>query len=204
MSEDISVAVAAVLSELLEAGGVSAGKLVVLGVSTSEVGGRRIGTSGTWSTASAIYAGVEQAISRYGCDVAFQCCEHLNRALVMEREAAQRRGYETASVVPVPGAGGAMAAYAYSQLKEPCVVEAVRADAAIDIGETLIGMHVRPVAVPFRPSIRWIGEARVTAAYARPRLIGGARAVYTREQAEELAQAAQRVAEEKGIQTQDC
>jgi uncharacterized protein (TIGR01440 family) len=109
----------------------------------------------------------------------WQCCEHLNRALVTERVVAEAQGWSEVSAIPVPKAGGSMASFAYRQLKEPCLVESVQVHAGIDIGETMIGMHLRPVAVPLRPSIRSIGQARVNMAMTRPRLIGGARAVYT-------------------------
>lgn len=167
-----------VVSELAEAGGIRAGQLIVFGVSTSEVQGRRIGTAGAETVAAEIFEGVERVRKRIGFHPVWQCCEHLNRALAMEREAAEARGLTIVSAVPVPKAGGSMAAYAYRQLADPCLVESVQAHAGVDIGETLIGMHLRPVAVPVRPSLRWIGEARVTMAYTRPKLIGGERAVY--------------------------
>ncbi|WP_276353463.1 TIGR01440 family protein [Cohnella caldifontis] len=180
--EEASVGIAdqveRILSELAEAGSLRAGSLVVFGVSTSEVLGRRIGTAGTEPPAAQIYEGAERVRRRIGIETLWQCCEHLNRALVAERALAEAKGWTVVSAVPVPKAGGSMAAYAYRQLKDPCLVEAVQAHAGVDIGETMIGMHLRPVAVPFRPQIRWIGEARVNAAYTRPKLIGGARAVY--------------------------
>lgn len=168
------------LTELAEAAALGAGRVVVLGVSTSEVQGRRIGTSGATEIARDIYEGAVRVRERFGFEAVWQCCEHLNRALVTERALADARGWTVVSAVPVPKAGGSMAAYAYGQLAEPCLVEAVSVDAGIDIGETMIGMHLRPVAVPVRPASRWIGEARVTMAYSRPRLIGGERAVYAR------------------------
>ncbi|MFD2331375.1 TIGR01440 family protein [Cohnella sp. GCM10020058] len=168
------------LAELAEAAALGAGQIVVLGVSTSEVQGRRIGTSGAPAVAREIYEGVRRVRERQGFETVWQCCEHLNRALVTERSLAMARGWTIVSAVPVPKAGGSMAAYAFSQLADPCLVEAVAVDAGLDIGETLIGMHLRQVAVPVRPSGRWIGEARVTMAYARPKLIGGERAVYAK------------------------
>ena len=167
-----------IAAEVAEAGKLQPGQLLVVGVSTSEVIGQRIGTSGTAEVAAAIYAGLHRWREASGCDVVFQCCEHLNRALVMERTAAERYRLEPVAVVPVPQAGGAMAAYAYQQMKDPVIVEHIAAHAGIDIGETLIGMHLRSVAVPFRPTLRHLGNARVNAAYTRPKLIGGARAVY--------------------------
>ncbi|GFR39373.1 UPF0340 protein [Insulibacter thermoxylanivorax] len=167
-----------IVRETAEAAKLTAGRLLVIGVSTSEVIGQRIGTSGALEIAEAIFTGVEKVRQESGFWTAYQCCEHLNRALVMERSAAVAMGLEEVTAVPVPNAGGSMAALAYRKLAEPCLVEAVEAHAGIDIGETLIGMHLRRVAVPFRPSLRQVGEARVTAAYTRPKLIGGERAVY--------------------------
>ncbi|MBD2868327.1 TIGR01440 family protein [Paenibacillus arenilitoris] len=179
-----------VVRELVKAGGIAAGQLLVVGVSTSEVLGKRIGTAGTLETAAKIYAGVEAVRQEAGFVPAFQCCEHLNRALVIERSAAERLGLETVSAVPIPKAGGSMAAYAFRELESPCLVEAIQAHAGIDIGDTFIGMHLKRVAVPVRPSIRSIGEAHVTMAYARPKLIGGVRAVYEPERDEGAGQAA--------------
>ena len=111
--------------------------------------------------------------------LAFQCCEHLNRALVVERALAQRENWEEVSVVPYPHAGGSMASYAYRAMEDAVVVEKIAARGGIDIGETMIGMHLKAVAVPMHLEKRTIGQARVNAAYSRPKLIGGARAQYT-------------------------
>ncbi|MFC4303530.1 TIGR01440 family protein [Cohnella boryungensis] len=166
------------LQELVRSGGVRPGQIVVLGVSTSEVRGERIGSSGAEAIAEQIHEGIERVRQQAGVHIVWQCCEHLNRALVTERRLAEAQGWTEVSAVPVPKAGGSMAAYAYRQMEEPCLVEAVQVHAGIDIGETLIGMHLRPVAVPLRPAIRSVGQARVNMAATRPRLIGGARAVY--------------------------
>lgn len=169
-----------VLLELAQAGGFRRGQLMVIGTSTSEVLGYRIGTQGTERVAREIFEGVRRAREQTGFYPVFQCCEHLNRALVMEQEAlALYPLLEPVSVVPVPKAGGSMAAYAYRTFKDPVVVEAVRAHAGLDIGGTLIGMHLRPVAVPVRPSVRMLGHAHLQMAYTRPKLIGGERAVYS-------------------------
>ncbi|MBB6283085.1 TIGR01440 family protein [Geobacillus subterraneus] len=157
------------------------GHIVVIGCSTSEVLGERIGTAGSMDVAAMLFAELEAWRRETGIELAFQCCEHLNRALVVERETARAHGLEVVSVVPVPQAGGAMAAYAYRNLANPVVVEAIRADAGIDIGHTLIGMHLKPVAVPVRVPVKQIGAAHVTLAKTRPKLIGGARAVYSLE-----------------------
>lgn len=170
---------ATIAEEVAAAAHLGPGKLLVIGASTSEVAGKRIGTSGAEDIAAELWAGIEQVRVKYGFDVAFQCCEHLNRALVVERAVLERLSLTEVAAVPVPKAGGSMAATAYRRLSDPCLAETLEAHAGIDIGETLIGMHLRRVAVPFRPSLRQVGQARVTAATTRPKLIGGERAVYT-------------------------
>ncbi|NIK79426.1 uncharacterized protein (TIGR01440 family) [Paenibacillus castaneae] len=167
-----------IVRELASAGRISKSQLVVFGVSTSEVLGRHIGTAGTIETAEQIFAGIEAVRKEINFYPVFQCCEHLNRALVMDRTAAEHYNLELVGAIPVPRAGGSMAAYAYRQLDDPCLVETVQAHAGIDIGDTFIGMHLKRVAVPVRPSIRMIGAAHITMAVTRPKLIGGARAVY--------------------------
>lgn len=164
--------------QLVEAGRVERGQLVVIGTSTSEVMGRHIGTAGSEAVASRIFKAVERVRGDVGFYPVYQCCEHLNRALVLEREAALHYGLEPVGVIPVPKAGGSMAAYAFRAIPEAVVVEEVRAHAGIDIGGTLIGMHLKRVAVPLRPAHRTVGQAGVQMAYTRPKLIGGARAVY--------------------------
>ncbi|KAF6567528.1 TIGR01440 family protein [Paenibacillus sp. CMAA1739] len=173
---------ASVVREIAEAASLKAGRLLVIGASTSEVAGSRIGTAGALDVAQQVLSGVESVRREYGFDVAFQCCEHLNRALVVERSLLERLGLMEVAAVPVRTAGGSMATVAYRSMDDACLAANVQAHAGIDIGETLIGMHLRPIAVPFRPSLRWIGEARVTAAFTRPPLIGGQRAVYSLEQ----------------------
>ncbi|KZE63601.1 hypothetical protein AV545_07020 [Paenibacillus jamilae] len=173
---------ASVVREIAEAASLKAGRLLVIGASTSEVAGSRIGTAGALDVAQQVLSGVESVRRKYGFDVAFQCCEHLNRALVVERSLLERLGLMEVAAVPVRTAGGSMATVAYRSMDDACLAANVQAHAGIDIGETLIGMHLRPIAVPFRPSLRWIGEARVTAAFTRPPLIGGQRAVYSLEQ----------------------
>lgn len=166
------------VTELAQVARLAPGKLLVVGASSSEVTGARIGTAGSLEVAAALVDGIRKAASQSGFSLAFQCCEHLNRALVVERETLAVWRLTEVSAVPIPGAGGAVAHTAWGRMESPVLVEAVQADAGIDIGETLIGMHLRPVAVPVRLSVRFVGQARVTAAYARPRLVGGARAVY--------------------------
>lgn len=153
-------------------------ELLVVGASSSEVMGKRIGTSTSLEVGNKIVRTVLAFSSRFGFDVAFQCCEHLNRALVMERRVAQVRGYSIVLAVPIPGAGGAVAAEAYAAFDEPCLVEKIEAEAGIDLGDTLIGMHLRRVAVPVRSRKKTVGDAHVTMARTRPPLIGGSRAIY--------------------------
>lgn len=174
------------VAELAEAAGLKAGHILVIGASTSEVAGRRIGTSGSRAIAEQIWEGVERVRRERGFFAAYQCCEHLNRALVVESELLERdpRLVQVAAV-PTPDAGGSMAAAAYRRMGAPCLVETIEAHAGLDIGDTLIGMHLRRVAVPFRPSLARIGEAHLTAARTRPKYIGGPRAKYTVEPEEE-------------------
>lgn len=168
-----------VLTELVEAGSIGVGQIIVFGTSTSEVMGSHIGTSGSLQVAGQLYLGIERVRQRVGFYPAFQCCEHLNRALLVEKELlVHHPELEQVAAIPVPKAGGAMASYVHSQLKQPVLVETILAHAGVDIGGTLIGMHLRRVAVPFRPSIRTLGHAPVQTAYTRPKLIGGVRAVY--------------------------
>lgn len=153
-------------------------EIVVIGCSTSEVAGQPIGTSGSTEIAKTIYKQMTKLQKQTGVYLAFQCCEHLNRSLVVERQTAVQFGLEEAAVIPVPEAGGSMASYAYKQMEHPVVVENISAHAGIDIGETMIGMHLKPVAVPLKLEQRTIGHARVRAARSRPKLIGGHRAFY--------------------------
>ncbi|WP_141430964.1 TIGR01440 family protein [Bacillus sp. 03113] len=152
--------------------------LFVIGCSTSEVIGKKIGTNGTTSVAELIYNQFKEFQNQTGVSLAYQCCEHLNRALVVERKTAEAKGYEEVSVVPIQHAGGAMATFAYEHFENPVMVEFIKADAGIDIGDTFIGMHLKHVAVPVRTSLKTLGDAHVTLAKARPKLIGGPRAVY--------------------------
>jgi uncharacterized protein (TIGR01440 family) len=152
--------------------------IVVVGTSTSEVVGQHIGTAGTKDVAKEIFEAFQAFQQKTGVQLAFQCCEHLNRALVVEEITQRQYNLEQVSVIPVPKAGGSMAAYAYKHFKNPIVVEFIKADAGIDIGDTLIGMHLKHVAVPIRSQVKRIGEAHLTLAVTRPKLIGGARAVY--------------------------
>jgi len=169
------------LSELEQQIQFKKGQVFVVGCSTSEVAGKRIGTGGGLDIAEDLYEPLEKFAARHRIFLAFQGCEHINRALTIEREAAEKYGWEPVTVIPVPKAGGSMSAYAYSNMKDPVVVEEIQAHAGIDIGQTMIGMHLKRVAVPVRTSVKLVGEAIVSAATTRPKLIGGARARYDRE-----------------------
>ncbi|WP_059104141.1 TIGR01440 family protein [Shouchella shacheensis] len=180
MSLSIREQITHVLEDLQAARPLKQGEVLVIGASTSEVGGTRIGKGGSSDIAASLYEGFSDFQAQTGVFLAFQCCEHLNRALVIERELALRLAEPEVAAIPVHKAGGAMAAYAYEQFKDPVLVEQIQADAGIDIGDTLIGMHLKHVAVPTRGRETAIGSAHVTMAYTRPKLIGGVRAVYER------------------------
>lgn len=152
--------------------------LLVIGCSTSEVAGSAIGTSGSEAVARVLFESLQKLVEKTGVHLVFQCCEHLNRALVMEETVQKKCQLEAVTVVPVPEAGGSMASYAFKTFSSPVVVEHIQADAGIDIGDTFIGMHLRHVAVPLRFERDTIGSARMTVARTRPKLIGGERAVY--------------------------
>lgn len=164
--------------ELIELAGLKSGNVVVIGCSTSEVTGKKIGTSGTIETAQEIFDGISNALSEKGIYIAAQCCEHLNRAIIIEKEKADALGLEQVCVVPHPHAGGSFATAAWQTMKNPVAVEEIKADAGIDIGSTLIGMHLKRVAVPLRLENNTIGEAKLSAAKTRPKYIGGERAKY--------------------------
>ncbi|RWZ58975.1 TIGR01440 family protein [Halobacillus fulvus] len=158
--------------------------IFVIGCSTSEIAGERIGTAGSEELASVVFEELNKLEERAGVKLAFQCCEHLNRALVVERHVAESYGLTIVAAIPVPKAGGSMASFAFKQMEDPVLVETIQADAGLDIGDTLIGMHLKRVAVPLRVGQTSLGHAHITAAKTRPPLIGGARAVYERSQVE--------------------
>ena len=168
------------LNELEQQVSFSPKQLFVIGCSTSEIAGSRIGTSGAIEIAEVLFEEFSKFAKKHNLYLAFQGCEHINRALTMEAEAAEVYSLEPVTVVPVKHAGGSMSAYAFARFDNPVVVEHVRAHAGIDIGQTIIGMHLKEVAIPVRTSIRQIGDAIVTIAKTRPKLIGGERAIYIR------------------------
>ena len=166
------------IEELIRKGNAKAGSVLVIGCSTSEILGNRIGTGGSLKAAKAFFAAVHKVTKKHKIMLAAQCCEHLNRALVVEEKTMEKLGLQEVTVRPVEHAGGAWATAAYEGFSKPAVVLAIRADLGLDIGQTLIGMHLKPVAVPVRLSRKKLGEAVLTAAFTRPPPIGGARAVY--------------------------
>ena len=167
--------------EVLEMSNLKSGNLLVVGCSTSEVIGGRIGTNSSPETAQAVFSGIYRAAKESGVYLAAQCCEHLNRALILENDAAVKYGYEEVNVVPQPKAGGSFATAAYHAFTAPVVVEHIKAHAGMDIGDTFIGMHLKDVAVPIRIQAKTIGEAHLTCARTRPKFIGGIRAIYDEE-----------------------
>lgn len=162
--------------ELLEKAKLKKGDILVVGCSTSEVLGSKIGTDSDPDTAKEIFEGIYGILKEKGIFLAVQCCEHLNRAIVTERDAVPNA--EIVNVVPQKKAGGSLATVAYANFKQPVVVEEIKADAGIDIGDTLIGMHLKKVAVPVRTETNKIGKANVVCARVRPKFIGGIRAIY--------------------------
>ena len=175
--EDIKEQARTAAAELVEAAKLKEGDIFVIGCSSSEVVGVRIGKGSDINAAEAVYEGVMSVLEPKGIFLAAQCCEHLNRAVIVEK-AALLPGAEIVNVVPQPHAGGSFAVTVYKNAKCPVAVEEIKADAGMDIGGTLIGMQLKKVAVPVRLSIKQIGEAPLICARTRPKFIGGSRAVY--------------------------
>lgn len=167
---------AAAAAQLVQAANLRRGQIVVIGCSSSEVVGHQVGSWSTPEVGQAIYEGLNSVFTPLGVYMAAQCCEHLNRALIVEREAVPQA--EVVNVVPQPKAGGSFATACYQNFRHPVALEELRADAGLDIGGTLIGMHLKKVAVPVRLQQHTIGEAMVLAARVRPKFIGGERAYY--------------------------
>ena len=176
--KDIALQVKAAIDELIEKADLKEGSLLVIGCSSSEIAGSIIGQDSSLDAAEAVYEGVNEALKDKGIFLAAQCCEHLNRALIVEEEYALSHNLEIVNVVPQPKAGGSFATTCYKNFTSPVAVEFIKADAGMDIGQTLIGMHLKHVAVPVRLSVDKIGCANVTFARTRPKCIGGIRAVY--------------------------
>lgn len=176
MYEEITKEAYETCKELIEKAKLHEKQIMVIGCSSSEVCGDKIGSNSNLDVAKAVFEGIYSALNEKGIYLAAQCCEHLNRAIIVEREAVPFADY--VNVVPQPKAGGSFATTAYNTFKNPVAVEEIRADAGIDIGDTFIGMHLKKVAVPVRLENNHIGEAHISAARVRPKFIGGERAHY--------------------------
>ena len=179
MYKDIYDQAKNVAGEIIETAKLCKGQILVVGCSTSEVCGDKIGTNSSPDVARAVFGGIYDACREKGVYVATQCCEHLNRAIIIEAEAVP--GAEIVNVVPYPKAGGSLSTVAYETFEEPVALEEIKADAGIDIGGTLIGMHLKRVAVPVRLENNTIGKAHVIAARTKAKFIGGDRAHYNDE-----------------------
>lgn len=165
--------------EVISLGKLTDGDVLVVGCSSSEVCGDKIGTESNEDVAAQVFSGIYDAVREHGVYLAAQCCEHLNRAIIIEKELCDRLRLDAVCVVPQKKAGGSFATAAWHNFERPCAVEHIRANAGIDIGGTLIGMHLKDVAVPLRISQKTIGKANLICAYTRPKFIGGERAKYT-------------------------
>ena len=181
MLENIKAQAAQACRELIEIARPREGAICVIGCSSSEIVGEKIGKGSSLEAVRAVYEGVAPVLKERGIYLAAQCCEHLNRALIVERECAERYGLTEVCVMPRPKAGGSFATTAYESFTDPVAVEFISADLGLDIGDTMIGMHLRHVAVPVRLSLNRIGEANLVCARTRPKLIGGVRAEYPKE-----------------------
>lgn len=176
--EQITQQAKTVVIELIDKAKLQKEDIVVIGCSSSEVIGQNIGTNSSVEVAEAIFAGIYPELAKRNIFLAAQCCEHLNRAIIIEEKAAQKYNIEIVNVVPQPKAGGSFATTAYKNFEKAVAVEEIKAKAGIDIGGTLIGMHMAKVAVPVRLSITKIGQANILCARTRPKFIGGMRANY--------------------------
>lgn len=176
MYQELMRQASAITAELCDKARLQKGQVIVVGCSTSEVCGSAIGSNSNLDAAEAVFSGIYKVTQERGIWLAAQCCEHLNRAIIIERAAVP--GQDIVNAVPQPKAGGSFATMAYQTFQDPVAVEEIRTDAGIDIGDTFIGMHLKKVAVPVRLSGNSLGEAHVTAARVRPKFIGGERAHY--------------------------
>ena len=167
------------VKEIAEKAKLKKGSTLVVGCSTSEIAGSKIGTNSDPNLALYVFNALNDYTKQNGIYLAIQCCEHLNRAIIIESEGA--KNYDIVNVVPQPKAGGSLATQAYSHFDSPVALEEIKADAGLDIGLTLIGMHLKKVAVPVRLENNKIGEAMVVGARVRPKFIGGVRAIYNEE-----------------------
>jgi len=178
MYEEIAAQAKTAVTELIETAKLSEGDILVIGCSSSEIGGHSIGSDSSVEIAAAVFNAVYPVLKARKIYLAAQCCEHLNRAIIIEKEAALKNHFEIVNAVPQPKAGGSFATAAYAGFEHPVALETVVAQAGLDIGGTLIGMHLAKVAVPVRLSVKKIGEANLICARTRPKFIGGERAHY--------------------------
>lgn len=178
MLNEIEKQARAAVTELLDIAHLQSGDILVVGCSSSEICGKKIGSASSEETADAVFGAIYPVLKDKGIYLAAQCCEHLNRAIILEKAAAEKYGLPIVNAVPQPKAGGSFATAGYRAFEHPAAVESVQAHAGMDIGDTLIGMHLRPVAVPVRLSVKKIGEANLVCARTRPKYIGGERAHY--------------------------
>lgn len=179
--EEIEKQTASAVQEIVKVSHISKGQIFVIGCSTSEVGGQTIGSHSSMDIAGAIYRGAMSVLKPSGIWLAAQCCEHLNRALVVERDVCVQYDLEQVNAIPQPDhAGGAFGTTCWQRFDDPVLVESLnaRASAGLDIGQTLIGMHIHPIVVPVRISLSHIGDAVITCARRRPKYVGGQRAIY--------------------------
>ncbi len=167
-----------VTEELIKVSRLEKNDIFVVGCSTSEVAGEKIGTYSDLEVAKAIFNGIYPVLEKNGVFLAAQCCEHLNRAIIISKDALKYYNFERVNVMPQKKAGGAFATTCYQNIKDAVAIESVKANCGIDIGGTLIGMHLKSVAVPVRLSINKIGMANIICARTRPKFVGGERAIY--------------------------
>lgn len=176
--DEIRAQASAVAEELIETAKMKEGQILVVGCSSSEIAAHAIGCYSSQEVGQAVFDAINAVAKKRGLYLAAQCCEHLNRALIIEEEAADKYGLEMVNVKPQLKAGGSFSTAAWNGFSAPCAVESIRAHAGIDIGDTLIGMHLRAVAVPVRTKVNAIGSAHVVCARTRLKYIGGERADY--------------------------
>ncbi len=174
--EKIKAELTSAAEELLKKGGLKKGSIVVIGCSSSEIIGSTMGTNSVPELGETVYKTLEGVFKKRGIFIAAQCCEHLNRAIIIEREASGQN--EIVCAVPKPKAGGSFATAAWKNMNDPVTLESIKADAGLDIGGVIIGMHLKAVAVPAKLSVKKVGEALLLGATTRPKFIGGERAEY--------------------------
>ena len=180
--EEIKQQTKAVFDELMEVAELEEGEILVVGCSSSEIASHKIGSWSSEEVGKAVFGTLQEACKERKIYLACQCCEHLNRALIIEKEAAKKYGFTMVNVMPQLKAGGSFATAAYHGMDHAVAVEELKAHAGIDIGDTLIGMHLQPVAVPVRTTVKSIGAAHVVCARTRLKYIGGIRAAYSEKQ----------------------